>query len=74
MQLIWLCDGAFRWDVFRNPAAPSSHVETLEIVSWAEYLRQHERTTVVDQEIEARLHTRSRIQSQLSRTLFLHVR
>jgi MFS family permease len=54
VRLIRLRDGAFRWDVFRDPAKPSRYVEAFEVASWAEHLRQHERATVVDQEIEAR--------------------
>jgi predicted MFS family arabinose efflux permease len=54
VRLIRLRDGAFRWDVFCDPTEPGRYVETFEIASWAEYLRQHERATVVDQEVEAR--------------------
>jgi MFS family permease len=54
VRLIRLRDGAFRWDVFRDPAEPGRYVEAFEVVSWAEHLRQHERATVMDQAIEAR--------------------
>src|SRR5215207_3316687 len=53
VRLIRLRDGAIRWDVFRDPAEPGRYVEGFEVASWAEYLRQHERATVMDQEIEA---------------------
>jgi hypothetical protein len=54
VRLIRLRDGAFRWEVFSDPAAPGRYVETFEVASWAEHLRQHERATVADQEVEAR--------------------
>jgi quinol monooxygenase YgiN len=54
VRLIRLRDGAFRWDVLRDPAEPGRYVEAFEVVSWAEHLRQHERATVMDQAIEAR--------------------
>ncbi len=54
VRLIRLRDGAVRWDVFSDPAQPGRYVETFEVASWAEHLRQHERTTVVDQAVEAR--------------------
>ena len=49
-------DGAFRWDVFRDLEAADKYVETFLVRSWAEHLRQHERSTVADRELEARLH------------------
>ncbi len=54
VRLIRLRDGAFRWQVFSDPAEPERYVETFEVASWAEHLRQHERATVADQEVEAR--------------------
>jgi predicted MFS family arabinose efflux permease len=53
VRLIRLRDGAFRWDVFCDPAEPGRYVETFEVASWAEHLRQHERATVMDQTVEA---------------------
>ena len=52
--LIRLRDGASRWEVFCDPTEPGRYVETFEVASWAEYLRQHERATIADQEVEAR--------------------
>src|SRR3712207_1916447 len=53
VRLIRLRDGASRWEVFYDPAAPGRYVETFEVASWAEHLQQHERATVTDQEVEA---------------------
>jgi MFS family permease len=54
VRLIRLRDGALRWDVFCDPAVPGRYVETFEVASWAEHLRQHERATIADQAVEAR--------------------
>lgn len=51
---IRLRDGAFRWELFCDPAEPGRFVETFEVASWAEHMRQHERATVADQEVESR--------------------
>jgi MFS family permease len=47
-------DGALRWGVFRDLAEPSRFVETFLVESWAEHLRQHERSTVANRRILAR--------------------
>ena len=48
-------DGAYRWGVYRDLEVADRYVETFLVSSWAEHLRQHERTTKADQEIEQRL-------------------
>jgi hypothetical protein len=48
-------DGAFRWGVYRDLEAAERYVETFLVTSWAEHLRQHERFTKADSEIEKRL-------------------
>jgi len=45
-------DGATRWGLFRDPAAPGRFVESFLVESWAEHLRQHARGTASDMEIE----------------------
>lgn len=47
-------DGAIQWGLFRDTADPWRQVETFVVDSWGEHLRQHERATVADREIEAR--------------------
>jgi MFS family permease len=44
-------DGATRWGLFRDPAAPGRFVESFLVESWAEHLRQHARGTASDREI-----------------------
>jgi hypothetical protein len=48
-------DGAFRWGVFRDLEKPDHYVEIFLVNSWAEHLRQHERSTVVDRRAEERV-------------------
>jgi MFS family permease len=47
-------DGAFRWGLFSDVVDPKRCVETFVVESWAEHLRQHQRVTVADKEIEDR--------------------
>jgi MFS family permease len=50
-------DGAYRWGVYRDLEEADRYVETFLIRSWAEHLRQHERSTQADREVEDRLRT-----------------
>src|ERR1700724_1843977 len=45
-------DGASRWDVFRDLEHADVYLETFQVPSWAEHLRQHERFTRGDSELE----------------------
>jgi MFS family permease len=47
-------NGAVQWGLFRDPANPRRFVETYFSESWAEHLRQRERLTVTDREVEER--------------------
>jgi Transmembrane secretion effector len=48
-------DGAFRWGIYRDVEQPDRYVETFLVTSWAEHLRQHERLTRSDVELEQRV-------------------
>jgi MFS family permease len=55
-------DGASRWGVYRDLETESRYIETFIVHSWAEHLRQHERLTQADREIEEQLLTYTRSQ------------
>lgn len=48
-------NGAYQWELFRDPSAPERLLEVYMVDSWAEHLRQHERVTVDERNAEARL-------------------
>lgn len=50
-------DGAYQWGVFRDMENPNRYLETFLVVSWAEHLRQHQRSTRADREVEERVHS-----------------
>ena len=49
-------DGAYRWGIFRDTEAADRYLEIFLVNSWAEHLRQHERQTQADRELEARVY------------------
>ncbi len=57
LRTLRLRDGAIHWELFRDVANPSRYVETFVAESWVEHLRQHERITKDDLEIENRVKT-----------------
>ena len=54
MRRIRLRDGAIRWNVLRDSGDPQRYVEIWVTESWGEHLRQHERITAQDREVERR--------------------
>ena len=48
-------DGAYRWGVFKDLEKPDVYIETFLVSSWAEHLRQHERATQADRDVEDRV-------------------
>jgi len=53
-------DGASRWGIFHDLEHVGRYVETFIVSSWAEHVRQHERMTRADRELEERLQRYSR--------------
>src|SRR5216683_3016179 len=47
-------NGAFLWELFHDSAHPTRFLETFMDESWTEHLRQHERVSVADREIQRR--------------------
>ena len=45
-------NGAYRWNLFEDLERPGRYLETFVVDSWAEHLRQHERVTVADLDLE----------------------
>jgi len=54
-QLIRRRNGASRWEIFRDVESNDRYVEVFLVASWAEHLRQHERQTRADQELESKV-------------------
>jgi MFS family permease len=54
VQLIRRRDGATRWGLFRDAADSERFLETFVVASWAEHMRQHERVTMADRDVEER--------------------
>ena len=50
-------DGAYRWGIYRDIEVGSLFVEIFLVHSWAEHLRQHERQTKADRELEQRVYS-----------------
>ncbi|MGA8622958.1 MAG: MFS transporter [Candidatus Sulfotelmatobacter sp.] len=48
-------DGAYRWGIFRDLENPERYQETFLVDSWAEHLRQHERSTRADRLVTERV-------------------
>ena len=48
-------DGAYSWGVFRDTEVADRYLEIMLVHSWAEHLRQHERLTRADTELECRI-------------------
>jgi MFS family permease len=48
-------DGAYRWGVFLDTEVADRYLEIMLVHSWAEHLRQHERITRADTELERRI-------------------
>jgi len=48
-------DGASRWGICRDIEAADRYLETFVVSSWAEHLRQHDRITRADSQLEERL-------------------
>jgi MFS family permease len=53
-------DGASSWGIFRDVERADVYLETFQVSSWAEHLRQHERATRGDRALEDRLRSFAR--------------
>lgn len=48
-------DGAYYWQLFRDTEDPGRYLEIFLVESWLEHLRQHERVTVADRNLQERI-------------------
>jgi hypothetical protein len=55
LRLHRLRDGAVRWSVAQEVGDPTRFIEEFTVETWAEHLRQHDRTAVSDLEIHTRV-------------------
>ena len=49
-------DGAYAWGVYEDTAERGRFVETFQVESWLEHLRQHERVTNADRVLQEHIH------------------
>jgi len=54
-QLARRRDGASRWEMFRDVQNDNHYIEVFLVHSWAEHLRQHERQTKNDEELDSQI-------------------
>ncbi len=64
-------DGASRWGICRDLESVDRYLETFVVSSWAEHLRQHDRITRADSEIEKRLSQCTRGEPTVRHLLYL---
>ena len=48
-------DGAYAWGLFEDVAEPGRFLETFRVESWVEHMRQHERVTKADRELQRQI-------------------
>jgi MFS family permease len=64
-------DGASRWGICRDLEMPNRYLETFVVSSWEEHLRQHDRLTRADSQIETRLRGFTRSEPTVRHLLYL---
>ena len=64
-------DGASRWGICRDIEASNRYLETFVVPSWGWHLRQHDRLTRADSELENRLRSYTRREPVVRHLLYL---
>jgi hypothetical protein len=64
-------DGASRWGICRDLEIANRYLETFVVSSWAEHVRQHDRLTRADSEVEVRLRQCTRGEPNVRHLLYL---
>jgi MFS family permease len=65
-------DGAYRWGIFRDTAVADHYLEIFLVKSWAEHLRQHERQTQADRQLEERLNSYAATEPKVRHLIYSH--
>jgi len=65
-------DGAYRWGVFRDIEIAGRYLEIFLVSSWEEHLRQHERETLADHELEQRLRSYVATEPTVRHLIYAH--
>jgi predicted MFS family arabinose efflux permease len=66
-----LRDGASRWGISRDLEASDRYLETFIVPSWEEHMRQHDRLTRADSDLEHRLRSYTRLEPIARHLLYL---
>jgi MFS family permease len=64
-------DGASRWGICRDLEIADRYLETFVVSSWAEHLRQHDRITRADSQLEDRLRSCTRKEPKVRHLVYL---
>jgi hypothetical protein len=64
-------DGASRWGICRDLEDADRYIETFVVSSWSEHLRQHDRLTRADSQLEQRLRSCVRSDPNVRHLLYL---
>ena len=65
-------DGAYQWGIYRDTEVANRFVEIFMVHSWAEHLRQHERQTKADREVEQRVNSYVAGEPKVRHLLYAH--
>jgi len=65
-------DGAYRWGIFRDTAVADHYLEIFVVNSWAEHMRQHERQTQADRQLEERLRGYTATEPTVHHLIYAH--
>jgi hypothetical protein len=74
LRAVRMRDGAIRWGVYRDTAAPEKIVETFVVESWLEFLRERERMTKSDRAILDRVRSFHRGEGMPAASFMIYAR
>jgi MFS family permease len=65
-------DGATRWGIYCDREQPGRYIETFVLSSWGEHLRQHERITLAERELETHLRSLVKGEPEAHHLIYAH--